>query len=88
MEETTDGFRIAEEDLKIRGPGDVAGTRQSGQLTFKLANLVDDGPLLEETRMAAMEILRADPTLAWPDHALLLERLREQRSHEALIVVS
>lgn len=88
MEETTDGFRIAEEDLKIRGPGDVAGTRQSGQLTFKLANLVDDGPLLEETRMAAMEILRADPTLSWPDHALLLERLREQRSHEALIVVS
>ena len=88
MEETTDGFRIAEEDLKIRGPGDVAGTRQSGQLTFKLANLVDDGPLLEETRMAAMEILRADPQLSRPEHALLLERLREQRSQEALIVVS
>ena len=88
MEETTDGFRIAEEDLKIRGPGDVAGTRQSGQLTFKLANLVDDGPLLEETRMAAMEILRADPQLSRPEHALLLERLREQRSQDALIVVS
>lgn len=88
MVETTDGFRIAEEDLKIRGPGDIAGTRQSGAVEFKLANLVDDGPLLEQAREAALEVLEADPGLTRPEHALMLDRVKARRKDEALIVVS
>lgn len=88
MVETTDGFRIAEEDLKIRGPGDVAGTRQSGALDFKVANLVDDGPVLEEARLAALEVLQVDPGLTFAEHRLMLDRVKARRSEQALIVVS
>ncbi len=88
LEETTNGFKIAEEDLKIRGPGDVVGTRQSGEIEFKLANLVDDGPVLETARQAAIGILDRDKNLSRPEHQMLLQKIREQRSYEALIVVS
>lgn len=88
MVETTDGFRIAEEDLRLRGPGDLAGTRQSGELEFKVANLVDDGPQLEAARKAAMDYLAADPDLSRPESAAVLEKVKQQRSTEALIVVS
>lgn len=60
---TSDGFKIAEKDLELRGPGDIEGTRQSGLLNFKLANLVDDKQLLEIAREKAMRILDADPDL-------------------------
>ena len=53
MTATTDGFKIAEEDLRLRGPGELAGTRQSGNLDFKIADLVMDGKLLEVARQAA-----------------------------------
>jgi ATP-dependent DNA helicase RecG len=53
MEETSDGFRIAEKDLEIRGPGEVLGTRQSGLPTFRVANLVRDFGLLEAARKEA-----------------------------------
>jgi ATP-dependent DNA helicase RecG len=88
MVETTDGFRIAEEDLKLRGPGDLAGTRQSGDIEFKIANLVDDGPQLEAARKAAIEFLAEDPNLSRPESSAVLERVKDQRSTEALIVVS
>lgn len=88
MVQTTDGFRIAEEDLKIRGPGDIAGTRQSGAVEFKLANLVDDGPLLEQARDAAMRILEEDPELQKAENRVLVAKARERRRDEALIVVS
>ncbi|MCA0362322.1 MAG: ATP-dependent DNA helicase RecG [Armatimonadetes bacterium] len=88
LEETTNGFKIAEEDLKIRGPGDVVGTRQSGEIEFQLANLVDDGPVLETARQAAIGILDRDKNLSRPEHQMLLQKIREQRSYEALIVVS
>lgn len=88
LEETTNGFKIAEEDLKIRGPGDVVGTRQSGDIEFKLANLVDDGPVLETARQAAIGILDRDKNLSRPENQMLLQKIREQRSYEALIVVS
>lgn len=65
---TSDGFRIAEEDLAIRGPGDLHGTRQSGALTLKLADLVDDLPLMEITREAARKIMETDPGLILPTH--------------------
>ncbi|MBX3112096.1 MAG: ATP-dependent DNA helicase RecG [Fimbriimonadaceae bacterium] len=86
--ETTNGFVIAEEDLKLRGPGDLAGTRQSGDVEFKIANLVDDGPMLEVARRAAITFLERDPDLSHPEHALLIDRVRERRSDEALIAVS
>ena len=88
MTETTDGFRIAEEDLKIRGPGDVAGTMQSGNLEFVVANLIDDGAMLETARAMAIKILESDPDLSQPEHQGILERVKERRRDEALIVVS
>ena len=88
MVETTDGFKIAEEDLRLRGPGDLAGTRQSGDLVFQVANLVDDGPQLEAARKAAQDFLRDDPGIALPEHAGVLEMVKKQRSFDALIVVS
>jgi ATP-dependent DNA helicase RecG len=63
MEESCDGFRIAEEDLKIRGPGDFLGTRQSGMPDFRVANLVTDLDLLEKAREAAQQVLQNDPDL-------------------------
>lgn len=61
---TQNGFEIAEEDLKIRGPGDMDGTQQSGQVDLKLADLVTDGPLLDQAREYARQILEEDPGLA------------------------
>lgn len=85
---TTNGFEIAEEDLKIRGPGDMVGTRQSGEVEFRIANLVDDGPVLEVAKQAALGILAEDPRLEREEHAGLLARVKERRSAEALIIVS
>jgi len=73
---TTDGFEIAEADLKLRGPGDIEGTQQSG-LAFDLhiASLAKDGHLLELARNYAKEILEADPMLETPQNAILRNRL-------------
>jgi ATP-dependent DNA helicase RecG len=60
---TNDGFKIAEKDLEIRGPGDIEGTRQSGMLNFKLANIVQDREWLELAREMAEMILEKDPDL-------------------------
>ncbi|MDP9230406.1 MAG: ATP-dependent DNA helicase RecG, partial [Bacteroidota bacterium] len=60
---TNDGFVIAEKDLELRGPGDIEGTKQSGALNFKLANIVQDRPLLEAARGAVNNILENDPDL-------------------------
>jgi ATP-dependent DNA helicase RecG len=86
--ETNDGFRIAEEDLKIRGPGDVAGTKQHGELDFSFANLVQDGVLLERARAAAIRVLEDDPQLSKPEHAKMLQRVKDKRPQEALVSVS
>jgi ATP-dependent DNA helicase RecG len=59
MEETSDGFRIAEKDLEIRGPGEVMGTRQSGVPTFRIGNIVRDYSLLESARKEADYLLTA-----------------------------
>jgi ATP-dependent DNA helicase RecG len=63
MCETNDGFRIAEKDMEIRGPGDIAGTRQSGLLDFKLADIVRDREILQQAVQAANMILEKDPEL-------------------------
>ena len=73
--ETNDGFRIAEEDLRIRGPGEILGTRQHGLPELKTADLVRDQDLLRTARQDARELLAADPQLSRPDHAILRETL-------------
>ena len=63
MVETNDGFKIAEVDLRLRGPGDLQGTRQSGILDLKIADLIRDEKILKYARSLASEILQADPSL-------------------------
>jgi len=75
---STDGFEIAEMDLRLRGPGQVLGTRQSGLPDLALASLADDGSVLEEAREEAADILREDPELR--DYVVLRRLLDEQRS--------
>ena len=65
---TTDGFVIAEQDLNMRGPGDMYGTKQSGVLKFKLADIVMDSAILEQTRIAAQALMADDPGLTHPQH--------------------
>jgi len=78
MEQTTDGFRIAEEDLAIRGPGELLGTQQSGLPDFRIANFVRDLPLLNEARKEAFAVTSQDPDLSHPEHCFMKETLRER----------
>ena len=75
MEQESDGFRVAEEDLKLRGPGELTGTRQSGVPDLKLANL-QDIELLSAAREEADAVLTRDPSLELPEHKLIAEALR------------
>ncbi len=77
MLETTDGFRIAEEDLKIRGPGEFFGVRQSGLPEFKVADLVRDFALLAHTRELSFHLVQQDPRLTSPEHRLLAAEIRK-----------
>ena len=75
MEETNDGFRIAEVDLEIRGPGEFLGTRQSGLPDLRFANLVRDVPILSEVREVAFGLLEQDPQLKqWPQFKEVIYR--------------
>ncbi|MEM9986830.1 MAG: ATP-dependent DNA helicase RecG, partial [Bacteroidota bacterium] len=76
MRDTTDGFKIAEIDLELRGPGDFLGTRQSGLPQFQLANVVEDQPILKEAREAAFALVEQDPRLRHPAHAPLRHQYR------------
>jgi len=64
MVSTNDGFKIAEVDLKLRGPGDMMGTQQSGVLNLKIADIVKDGAILQKARSIALEVLKEDPNLS------------------------
>jgi ATP-dependent DNA helicase RecG len=75
MEDTTDGFRIAEADLELRGPGDFLGTRQAGLPDFRVASILRDGRILEEARTEAFAIVERDPRLSSPENALLRDEL-------------
>jgi ATP-dependent DNA helicase RecG len=72
--QTTDGLVLAEHDLRLRGPGDYFGVRQSGLPELKVARL-DDAPLVEAARASATGILGRDPELIEPEHAALREHL-------------
>lgn len=80
MCDTNDGFRIAEADLKLRGPGDLEGTQQSGMaFDLKIADIARDGQLVQMAREEAQKIVAADPTCSSPQYAMLWRRLRELR---------
>ena len=68
---TTDGFRIADEDLKLRGPGDFFGSRQHGLPELKIANMMTDGEAIRETHSAASELLKKNPALSGEEYVLL-----------------
>ncbi|MFY0651492.1 MAG: ATP-dependent DNA helicase RecG [Cyclobacteriaceae bacterium] len=88
MVETNDGFKIAETDLKLRGPGDLMGTQQSGVLDLHIADLSRDGKILKEARICAEKILDEDPTLSHEKNILLfktLENIKKQKADWSLI---
>jgi len=68
MVETSDGFKIAEVDLKLRGPGNMMGTQQSGVLNLRIADVVKDSPILYNARNAAIDLLKEDPNLLKPEN--------------------
>ena len=77
MIHTNNGFRIAEADLNIRGPGEFFGTRQSGIPNFKIANIIEDASLLEAAKKEAELLIKADPALNAPAHQLLKRMLQK-----------
>lgn len=81
---TRDGFKLAEKDMEIRGPGELIGRRQHGWAPFRIADLVRDGDWLESARFEARQIIEHDPELSSPDYAVLrrrLARFRRQAMH-------
>jgi ATP-dependent DNA helicase RecG len=78
MEQTTDGFKVAEEDFSIRGPGEFLGTRQSGIPDFRIANIVKDAKILSEARQEAFRVVGQDPELAQEEHNITKQVLRER----------
>ena len=81
--ETNDGFRIAEADLKFRGPGDLEGTAQSGlPIQLKMASLVGDSVMMSEAREAANRIIEADPGEQLPQYRVLWTRLRQLKANQ------
>jgi ATP-dependent DNA helicase RecG len=85
MVETTDGFVIAERDLRLRGPGDYFGTRQSGVPQFSVADIVTDGGLLDLARQDAFALIERDPRLASSQHERLATFLHELLPEESSI---
>jgi len=75
LNQSNDGFYIAGEDLKLRGPGDLFGIRQSGILEFRLGDVFQDAGMLKQANEAARQLLKEDPDLRQPKHQPLAERL-------------
>ena len=88
MVETNDGFKIAEKDLEIRGPGDIEGTKQSGLLNFKLANIVQDKIILEAARDAVEILLNTDADLNLKEHLMIKNYLQQQKGKTAWSKIS
>lgn len=86
MKESTDGFHIAEQDLLIRGPGEVAGTRQSGFLRLRFASLVNDLPLIKEVKTEVEHLLQTDPGLLSFENTLIREVLLKAPPFEETIM--
>ncbi len=78
MTETTDGFILAEADLKMRGSGEIFGTRQSGLPEFQVANIIEDYPILEEARRVASQIVSVENWQEDPNWSILLANLKDR----------
>jgi len=78
MERTNNGFEIAEVDLKLRGPGDILGTKQSGLPEFKYADLIEDRQILEQARAFAQKIIEQDPDLSMSKNLLLRKAIEKK----------
>jgi ATP-dependent DNA helicase RecG len=79
LEETDDGFRISEVDLKLRGPGEIYGTRQHGLPELKIADLIEDQHLLKQAREDAFDVVASDPSLSHPDNSVIASNLRRRK---------
>jgi ATP-dependent DNA helicase RecG len=86
LEHSNDGFSIAEQDLRLRGPGDLAGVRQTGLADIRLANLLRDASILAEARRAALALVEKDPHLEKPDHDAIRTRLQRLSRQAAELV--
>jgi ATP-dependent DNA helicase RecG len=82
MTATTDGFQIAEVDLKLRGPGDLMGTQQSGVLQLKIADIIKDNQWLKTARNDAQVLLREDPQLEAQKNTPLRQTLAKMKAYQ------
>jgi ATP-dependent DNA helicase RecG len=80
---TNDGFEIAEVDLQLRGPGDMEGTKQSGIIDLKIADLAKDQPILAAANQVAEKILASDPEMERPEHVIIRRELQERKKKKA-----
>jgi ATP-dependent DNA helicase RecG len=82
MVRTNNGFEIADTDLRLRGPGDITGTQQSGILDLLVADLATDGKILQTARQAAQALLEKDPHLEKTENANVRRQISQQRKTE------
>jgi ATP-dependent DNA helicase RecG len=82
MVSTNDGFELAEVDLKLRGPGDLMGTQQSGVLNLKIADIVKDNQILKSARDYAKRLLTEDPNLELPEHKMVKYTYQQVAKHK------
>ena len=81
MESTSNGFKISDEDLKLRGPGDFFGTKQHGYIKSKLANFIEDGPIIRTTRKRAFKMVENDPKLQFEQNQKIKIQFKENYHH-------
>jgi len=82
MVRTNDGFEIAEVDLKLRGPGDIMGTQQSGVLNLRIADVIRDSDILQHARLHAKQLLEKDPSLGHPENSVILDTYRQMSKYK------
>ena len=82
MTETNNGFKIAEVDMKLRGPGNILGTQQSGLLNFKIADIISDSEILEKAREDARKIINNDPNLINVNNQEIKKELKKASKNE------
>ena len=81
MESTSNGFKISDEDLKLRGPGEFFGTRQHGYIKSKIANFIEDGPIIRKARKRAFKMVIIDPKLEMEKHNSIRKQFKENYRH-------
>ena len=82
MVDTNDGFEIAEVDLKLRGPGDIMGTQQSGVLNLKIADIIKDNSILQDARTWAQKIINEDPYFQKEEHKMIAQAYDALTKHK------